>query len=505
MSIFEKYYGEYMGTKSGFEKFHTEVLNIPRDRFSDTSLEKIRSRAGYLLMTENLLDSGGCNYKEVMNCMANELSKGRTVKYPDREFEDKYLRYDDLDAHYAEHGRMFRHNMLMGSMFGFVKSKSKQKKRFDYNACRTFDMSDTRLLMPIARNYLMSFNINHDNDFAKSLKGIEVTERANYRLTYSILRYIQERGKATSFELSVLLGRFDKLQNEEEILERAFAIGSVLPPTQDAQKNYFFEQMHWRENNTLYSYSNSQEPYFKFHGYLLFLEKFDLIKYDTILKTYYLTDYAKKLLSDTVVSFIVDLENLLSKLEDDSNKELNDLILYQKNPELLKLVKEDTEFVKKLNIRNLTHPAIDARTNKKARSQIIAEFAKIRADYKCEYKMDHVFKMPNGKYYCEAHHIIEFTREDGPDITNNIVVLGPEAHMIIHHAASDEVDNVYSQLIKNGVLPIERFKEMITEYHCLTEAHIHCLRNKKIISKIEEAELLSLLMSYNIEASIAVS
>ena len=174
------------------------------------------------------------------------------------------------------------------------------------------------------------------------------------------------------------------------------------------------------------------------------------------------------------------------------NSELNDLILYQRNPELLRLAREDTTFIEKMNKRSLNNPIYD-RSGKRQRNRLIAELAKIQADYKCQYAQRTIFKMPNGKYYCEAHHIIEFNAENGPDITNNLVVLGPEAHMLIHHACKDEKDDAFMQLRINGAIDVNRFKEMATVYNCLTAEHIEALGNKKAITSSEKEELLSLI------------
>ena len=135
---------------------------------------------------------------------------------------------------------------------------------------------------------------------------------------------------------------------------------------------------------------------------------------------------------------IADLEELLKTVDnyDAENKQLNDLILYQRNPELLRLAKEDTNFITKMNKRSIANPIYDTK-GKTQRKCWIAELAKIQVDYICQYANRQVFKMPNGKYYCEAHHILEFSTENGSDITNNLVVLGSEAHMIIHHACKE--------------------------------------------------------------------
>ena len=71
MSMFEQYYSKYMNSRSGFEQFHNEVINMPRDQFSDSGLSKIRLLAGYLLLTAGKIDADGVSYKEFMNVIKN--------------------------------------------------------------------------------------------------------------------------------------------------------------------------------------------------------------------------------------------------------------------------------------------------------------------------------------------------------------------------------------------------------------------------------------------------
>lgn len=497
MNLFDKYYSGYMNTPSGFNQFHNEVINMPRDQFADSGLAKIRLWAGYLLLTDGRISATGTDYKDIMNIIKEELSKGNYPIYRDDTAENRYFNYTNLDSHYEAEGRMFRHIMSLCAFFGLITSLSKFKKIVNYDKCKEYYLSDNKVLMPIARNNVVMLNAK-DNDFIRSLKEIVIDEKTDYRPTYAILRYIYSlKRPATKFELSVLLGRIDELKKEKDIIKRAIDIGNVLPKTQEQQIPYFFANMNWkREDGQHFSYAASQEPYFKFNSYLLYMESFELLDYDDITSTYSLTEYSEKLMTDDISYLIADLEELL-KLVDDytaENRELNDLILYQRNPELLRLAKEDTEFVKKMNMRSINKPIVDA-SGKRIRNRLIAELAKIQADYMCQYAQRHIFKMPNGKYYCEAHHIIEFSTENGPDITNNLVVLGPEAHMCIHHACKDEVEDVFMQLTKNGVLTFDRFKEMITVYNCLTRSQIDVLWNKKIITLKEKQELLDLLAS----------
>lgn len=493
MSVIGGYYEEYVGTMDGFNRFHNEVINMPRDQFSDTGLAKIKKLAGYILLTEGKMDLSGVTYKDTMLTIRNELNNGRYPRIRDMELEERYFQFENINVQYEVQGRMFRHLMSLCAFFGFVNSVAKQKKLFNYDKCREYYLSNDEILVPIARNNIMMLNAK-DNDFIKSLNGINIDGETDYRPTYAILRYIKEiKRPCTKFELSVLLGRIDGVKKEQEIIARAIEIGKVLPSSESEQITYWFREMQWERNGILFSYAASQEPYFKFNNYLLFLQSFDLLRFQAATNTYVLTDYAEELLDDEVSYLIADLEKLLELVDDygADNRELNDLILYQRNPELLRLAKEDENFIIKMNMRSINNPIF--RNGKKQRNRLIAELAKIQADYMCQYAQRYIFKTPTGKYYCEAHHILEFNTEDGPDITNNLVVLGPEAHMIIHHACQDEVDNVFRQLVKNNALPITRFKEMITIYNCLTREHIEILLNRKVITQVEKDELLLLL------------
>lgn len=495
MTVFDEFFQHYMGTSDGFNRFHNEVINMPRDQFSNTGLEKVRLLAGYILLTENKLDSSGVNYKETLECISNELKNNNFPLYRDYDLEKTYFVYNNLDSHYESQGRMFRHLMSLGAFFGFVTSINRQHKVYNYDKCREYYLADDNILMPIARNNIMMLNAK-DNDFIKSLHGISIDSKTDYRPTYAILRYIHEiRRSATKFELSVLLGRIDYVKTENDIIERALKIGNILPAREQEQIPYFFSNMKWKHSDgSLYSYAASQEPHFKFNNYLLFLEAFELISLDEINNTYTLTKYAEELLSDDISYLIADLEKLINIVDnyETDNSKLNDIILYQRNPELMRLAKEDARFIEKMNKRSLNNPIYD-RNGKKQRNRLIAELAKIQAEYKCQYAGKTIFKMPNGKYYCEAHHIIEFNTENGPDITNNLIVLGPEAHMLVHHACKDEIDNMFLQLRVNGSLNITRFKEMITLYNCLSTEQIEILNNKKIITNIEKDELVAML------------
>ncbi len=493
MGIIKNHYKNYDG-RTGFDTFHNQVINMPRDHFSDTSIEKIKLLAGYLLLTEGKLPKDGCNYKEVMKCVAEQLSIGNYPEQRSNEWETTYFTFTDVDTQYNAQGRMFRHLMGICSFFGMIKSASRQKKCIRYDQCREYTLSSSELLMPVARNNMISLTAE-SNDYIKSMQGIEITKKTKYRPAYAILKYIQMINRpVTDFEISVLFGRIDSLKAEGDILNRALEIGAILPATQQEQLVFFFNEMGWKDKNDhLFTYAASQAPHFKFQNFILYLEAFDLIEINSITNLISLTKYATDLLSDSISYLLADLELLLNKLDDEneSNRELNDLILYHRNPELLELAKSDDKFIQKVNERSINNPVfVDG---KKKRNKLVAELSKLLADYKCQYANKHIFKMPNGKYYCEAHHIIRFSDQEGPDITENLVVLGPEAHMIVHHACKEDITNLYIQLIKNGAIKYEQFEKMATVYHCLTKEHITILFDSCIITQLEKEKLLELV------------
>lgn len=496
LSYFDYYYKDYKGSMEGFKKFHNEVINMPRDKFSSTGIDKIKHLAGYLLLTEEKLCNYGTTYKIILKTISNEILKGNYPKIRDISLEERYFKYNDINSLYDKQGRMFRHLMSLCNFFDFFNTLSRQRKTINYDKCKEYYLSSDKVLMPIARNNLMMLNIG-TNSFIKSLKGIDITVETDYRPTYAILKYIEKINRpVTKFELSILLGRIDSCKKENEILERAFKIGLILPPDESSQIKFFFDHMEWKHiDGSYYQYARSQEPHFKFNTYLLFMETFNLLDWLNITKKYSLTDYSIELLQDDISYLIVDLEKLINIVDDyeNDNRELNDLIIYQRNPELLRLAKEDDKFIKKMNIRSINQPHISQKDGERKRNRLIAELAKIKANYKCQYEDKHMFKTRSGKYYCEAHHVLEFSEENGPDITNNLVVLGPNAHMTIHHGCKDEVDNVYLTLIRNKTLTYKRIEEMVTEYNCLDMEQIDILNERKVITNMESEKLKRLI------------
>ncbi|OLA78131.1 MAG: hypothetical protein BHW55_02355 [Candidatus Melainabacteria bacterium 35_41] len=498
-SLIPVFYKDYLSTINNFENFHNEVINMPRDSFSTATYSKIRSLASYLLLTEDEFNtSEGHNYKEILGFITNKIGIGKKALHPNSEFENRYFNpHISLNDLYDAEGRMFRHLMGIMAFFGVIKSFSRQKKIIKFETCKEIALSDDNLLMSILRNNWLSDNIN-TNDYIQNLNGIEISINANYRPTFSILKYLKEINRpATFFEISILLGRIDKLQSEKDILTRAIKISSELPIHQDEQVEYFFKQMNWTNaNNELFQYAASQQPYFKFKSFILYMKDFDLINLNENDNTISLSESSSKLLEEDIPIELLDLEKLLYMIDDDNETEatLQNIVINKRTPQIIKAIQEDSVLVEKINKRAIRNVEYDS-NNKRKRNKFIIELAKAKADYTCEATGRKTFKMSNGQYYVEAHHIIEFSRENGPDITENLIVLGPEKHMLIHHACQEEKEDLYNHLKTNGKINIERFKKMHTIYGCLTEEHIEILHKKKLISSIDKEQLLDLLVS----------
>lgn len=499
MSCISKYYKDYLTTVSNFNKFHNEVINMPRDAFSSASFAKIRSLASYLLLIENIKEAHSkLSYKEILALIINEIKKGNYPVEENRnlEIEKRYFREDiSINELYNREGRMFRHLMETLVFFGVVDSVTKQEKVIKFDVSKEISLADDNLLMSVLRNNWLCDNINSNNHI-KNLKSITIKKDADYRPAYAILAYLKKINRAaTFFEISVLLGRIDSLQKEEDILNRAFDIAKELPLEQDEQIEYFFNKMNWKNpEGKLFGYKPSQEPFFKFKSFILYMNSFkllDLVSRDKVA----LSDYSKQLLEEEIPIELLDLEGLLYKIDDDNQKdsELMDIIINKRTPAINKALEKDSVLVERINKRALRTSCNYDKNGKKKRNKLIAEIAKLLANYTCQATNNKTFKMPNGKYYVEAHHLIEFSNENGPDITDNLIILGPEKHRLIHLACAQEIDDLYNHLKTNGVINYSRFEKMHTVYKCLTKEHIEILADKKLISSIDKQKLLDVI------------
>lgn len=492
-------YANYTGIENNYENFktfHNQVINMPRDNFSYINPQAVQSLCAYFLLIENEYDNiNGMEYPQIRNLIKEKLCKKiYPKKYRNERLEEKFFQKLDPPGDIA---RLWRHPAEMAFFLGLLKLKGGNKKIIDFKLCKNL-YDNEPLFIDVMQNYWFYLNINNNEDI-NSKEGINLQDNADYRITYGILKYLKLIDRpATKFELAILLGRIDEVQTEKDILQRALIIGKELPLEQNEQIPYFFKKMNWvNEDGTIISYKKSQQPYFKFNTYFLYLNAFHLIDINEVNQKITLTTKALDLLSEEDIPLeLQDLDNLISKIDNDNSAEaelMNEIIL-QRTPQISKAIQEDGVLVEKLNKRAIRNTQYD-NEGKRKRNKFIIELAKIKANYTCEATGRKTFKMPNGQYYVEAHHIIEFSRENGPDITENILVLGPEKHMLLHHACQEEKEDLFNHLKTNGKINIERFRKMHTVYNCLTREHIEILADKKLISSIDKEELLELIAS----------
>ena len=71
------------------------------------------------------------------------------------------------------------------------------------------------------------------------------------------------------------------------------------------------------------------------------------------------------------------------------------------------------------------------------RYQAIVKFLKKKYDYRCQL-CGYSFKMDNGNYYCEAHHIKELSK-GGSQNPSNVLILCPNHHRQFHYASQQVV------------------------------------------------------------------
>ena len=504
-NIVAEYYANYLNTVEKFNTFHNNVINMPRPSFSEipTIVKLLKNIASYILLIDDKILSDEVGIKDLYHEIFNNYKIGVVpVSNRDTEFENTYLdRTEDFDWLYSDDGkcgRMFRHYIAFFTFFGYFKVGSNINNRIiDKESLNELVLSSDEILFDVLRSRLLNTNINN-NPFISIMRGINIKEDSDYRPCRTILKYCNEiNRKATDFEIAILLGRIDNVQKEDDVLSRALKVGRTFPTNREDQEKYFFGSMGWKNKGKIkFEYSASQNPEFKFKTFLILMDTFGLISYDYSRSTPHtitITDYAKEIISEDIPMEVVDLQKLLLKIEDNEyqDKELADLILKKRTDTITKAIQEDGELVYKLNIRNIKNPIV--KNGKRSRNRLIGEVAKIKANFLDELTKEPSFEGKNGKNYVEAHHIIEFNGENGPDITDNLICLGPHNHSLIHHGSTATVEDFYNTCLSRGVISFNKFKVICEKYRCLTKQHVKILLAKKIISNADADDLNKLI------------
>lgn len=502
LDIFNELYSNFMNSKIKFDEFHNQIINMPRANFSEITLtiKLLKSLAFYILNIDREHLNDPIYFKDIYEYIFINYKNNIIPDDINRniDFENSFLnRTEDFDFLYSDAGkmgRMFRHYMEYFSFFGFFSDiDNSNKKIIDFDALEELTLLPEDAILDDFRNRILTLNVK-DNDFIANIRGINLHEDADYRPAHAILKYMYEVDRTvTLFEISFLFGRIGDVQIEKEILLKGIELGRILPENREDQIKFIFGNMGWKNNSDFYEYKQSQNPDFKFKVFALFMNSLQLVSFDNSTSTMILTEYSKNLMSEDIPIEVLDLQNLLSMIDDDSEDQnkLVDLILRKRTDTITKAIQNDGELVVKMNKRNIRNPII--KNGKRIRNRMIAELAKIKCNYLDEITGAVTFDGKNGKNYVEAHHVIEFNGENGPDITDNLICLGPQNHSLIHHGSTNVVQDFYRTCQTRGVLTFDRFKNICEKYQCLTKEHVKILLAKGIISKTDSNELSSLI------------
>jgi|LSQX01.2.fsa_nt_gb hypothetical protein len=508
LNVIAKSFENYRSTHINFDNFHNQVINMPRATFSELPevIKLLKSLASYILLIDEKVLTKKINPKEIYHNIFSNFKCGKVpTKNRNISFEETFLNINDTfervyDENVWKMGRRFRHYTELFSFFDILKRVkvgnkwSKNYGVFDVDALKELELTDEADLFDLFRNKLLNLNVK-DNSHIVTCKGIKLKNDVDYRPARAILRYILEMDReVTDFEIGILLGRIDDVQKEDEILVRANNIGKELPHSFGGQINLVFDSMLWKTSGgARYSYRQSQNPDFKFKSFIILMETFGMISYDRNSHFIALTEYSKELMQDEIPLDVLDLEHLLVKIDSDTadSKELTDLILKRRTDAITAAIQADGELVEKINIRNIHNPPM--KNGKRIRSKLIMEVAKIKVNYIDEVEGVAPFVGKSGTSYVEAHHIIEFGRECGPDITDNLICLGPSNHSLIHHGDREDVVAFFNRCRTSGAIVFHRFEIICTKYHCLTKDHVKALLKKGLITEVEKNNLEALI------------
>lgn len=100
--------------------------------------------------------------------------------------------------------------------------------------------------------------------------------------------------------------------------------------------------------------------------------------------------------------------------------------------ELLELKKHFSEDMEPEVLKNITEEKLVCLVK---RYRNIVNKKKMECECKCQI-CGHTFLMDNGKYYCEAHHLIPIS-EDGSQCSENVIILCANHHRMFHYAKNN--------------------------------------------------------------------
>jgi len=491
--MFNKYKNKY----ENFCDFNKMVINMPRHQFGNMNIEFAKDLARILngivitndvkLTIVNLYELVHFYLKKNMPDVSKFIYSLFNLDLTDESVQD-YYRNNNGKA------RDFRHLVMIMRMWSMLEPDKVLKNRINYDVCKEFLTLEEHQLEGL-RAKLVGMDII-DNPMFITLEIIEdrIKEETlfSYKPATYILKYIKVIGRPVSqFEISNLLGVIvPECNSSDELFDNAIKIGKTMPSNIKEHQKWFFEYMNWiNEDGQLFIYASSQQPHFKFNSFLLFMEDLNLIKKLSD-ESFVLTSFSEELLKEDIPVEVAELEKYITIAETSySDKELAELILYNIRPSLLKYAAQNEAFITSMNLRSIKNPKFD-KNGKKIRNRLIAELAKVKVNYECQISNKPTFRDEKGNNYVESHHIIEFNGEDGPDITDNLLVISPLYHSLLHHACQEDKIDLYNNISQNKIVNVQLFKTMYDKYKCIEEKHLKSLLQKRLISNIEYNELL---------------
>jgi len=492
-------------SRAEFILFHNEVFNLPRDSFSNFDLLKVKSLAEYLYSIRFSFPPTGLKLSEIYLQLHFYL-QSNDVRNSNYDFEAlfnfKLTNIEDVKEYYSnDAGRKFRHWMELASLLDLLANYEQGNKRSSRVLTAFTEelfLIPSSLITPLVRDKVLSINTN-SNPCLGNLNSYTKYQNLNYRPAYAILSYMYRLQRpCTKFELAIFFGRPDyTLTSETEIIEAAFNLGSTFPSSQNQQIEFYFRHRNWvNADNNIYTYATSQEPYFKFNAFFILLDSVGLVEY--LNNTLVLTAFSNALFKSDISPEAVELENLMAEIE----SEIDDNLLTEKVAKnrakvIRNLILNDDNFEDNLNRKAAAKSGISTTTaqiTRWKRDELIREVSKQKANYKCQGCERTTFIDKYDNNFVESHHIIEYnTREMGPDVLQNLLVLCPNCHSKIHFARIDIIEDFYRHMRTRNIITFNQFSEIHTNLNLLKKHHIEILIHKCIITETEGKKLLKLI------------
>ena len=494
-------------SRQQFVTFHNEVFNLPRDSFSNFDILKVKSLAEYLYSIRFSFPDTGLTLSEIYLHLHFFL-RNNDISNPNNDFEELFNldleEVNDVKYLYTNNtGRKFRHWMELASLLDLLANFEhgvKSSRRVLTNFTEEIFLIPSTLITPLIRDKVLSINTK-SNPGLGNLDSYTNYQNLDYRPAYAILNYMYRiQRHCTRFELAVFFGRPDySLATEAEIIDEAVELGATFPLTQSEQIEFYFRYKNWVDvNDNIFTYATSQEPYFKFNAFFILMDSVGLVNYDVANNSLSLTPFSNSLFSADISPEAIELENLISEIEnvsDDSS--LTEKVAKNRAELISNLISNDDFFVENLNQKAAAKSGIattTTQTTKWKRDELIKEVSKQKANYDCQGCSKPTFIDRHENNFVESHHILEYnTKERGPDVLQNLIVLCPNCHSKIHFARIDIVEDFYRDMRARNIITINQFTEIHTSLNLLKQNHINILLQKCIINEAEAAELNELI------------